>query len=217
MITQTQSYFEIVSQLPEAAEVTFHNVCWEEYEELIEQVGEAAWLRISFGDGALRVMTISSEHEYYSSFVNKLLGFVAVRLRINVKSFGSATMKKKPRGIEPDASFYVQTADIIGNRIHIDFATDPPPDIVLEVDIHHDSRDKDSIYSAFGVPELWRFDGQMATIHLLVEGRYQETKASRALPVLSGEILTKFLARLRDEGELAALTAFDGWLTSQHS
>ena len=131
MSTQTQSYYEFVSQLPADTVVTFHNVSWEEYEELIDQVGEPAGLRISYDDGTLKAMTISSEHEHYASFVEKLLGFVSVRLRINILSFGSATMKRKPKGNEPDACFYVQTADAIGNRIDIDFAIDPPPDIAV--------------------------------------------------------------------------------------
>jgi Uma2 family endonuclease len=215
MSTQTQSYYEFVSQLPADTVVTFHNVSWEEYEELIDQVGEPAGLRISYADGTLKAMTISSEHEHYASFVEKLLGFVSVRLRINILSFGSATMKRKPKGNEPDACFYVQTADTIGNRIDIDFAIDPPPDIAVEIDIHHDSQDKFSIYAAFFVPEMWRFDGNKLTIFLLEQDRYNEAEASSALPMLTSEILTQFLSRLRDEGEFRALLAFDEWLQSQ--
>lgn len=219
MSTQTLSYYEIVSRLPEDTVITFHNIGWEEYEELLEQVGEAAGLRISFDDGTLKIMTISSEHEHYASFLDKLMGFVSVRLSINMLSFGSATIKKSKsrKGSEPDLCFYVQTADAIGNRIDIDFAIDPPPDIAVEVDIHHDSQDKFSIYAAFGVPEIWRFEGQLLTIYLLEQGRYEEAETSRALPMLTGQILTQFLARLRDAGELQALLAFDEWLQSQHS
>ena len=215
MSTQTQSYYEFVSQLPADTVVTFHNVSWEEYEELIDQVGEPAGLRISYADGTLKALTISSEHEHYASFVEKLLGFVSVRLRINILSFGSATMKRKPKGNEPDACFYVQTADTIGNRIDIDFAIDPPPDVAVEIDIHHDSQDKFSIYAAFFVPEMWRFDGNKLTIFLLEQDRYNEAEASGALPMLTSEILTQFLSRLRDEGEFRALLAFDEWLQSQ--
>jgi Uma2 family endonuclease len=215
MSTQTQSYYEFVSQLPAGTVVTFHNVSWEEYEELVDQVGEPVGLRISYDAGTLKALTISSEHEHYASFVEKLLGFVSVRLRINILSFGSATMKRKPKGNEPDACFYVQTADTIGNRIDIDFAIDPPPDIAVEIDIHHDSQDKFSIYAAFFVPEIWRFDGQALTIYLLQQDRYNEAETSAALPMLTSEILTQFLSRLRDEGEFRALLAFDEWLQSQ--
>ena len=34
MSTQITNYYEIVSQLPQDASVTFQNVSWDEYEEL---------------------------------------------------------------------------------------------------------------------------------------------------------------------------------------
>jgi len=217
MSTQTLSYYEFVSQLPAETVVTFHNVTWEEYEDLLDQVGVSAGLRISYDEGTLKAMTISSEHEHYTSFLEKLMGLLSVRLRINILSFGSATTKRKPKGNEPDASFYVQTANVIGNRIDLDFAIDPPPDIAVEVDINHDSQDKFSIYAAFGVPEIWRFDGKALTIYLLERGRYDEAETSAALPMLTSEILTQFLSRIRAEGEFHALLAFDEWLQSRQS
>lgn len=217
MSTSTLTYFEIASQLPEDTVVTSHNVSWEEYEDLLEQVGEAAGLRISYDDGTLKVMTLSHEHEKYARFFEALITTIRLRLRINILSFGSATMKRKPKGNEPDACFYVQTADAIGTRTNIDLGIDPPPDIAVEVDIHHDSTDKFSIYAAFGVPEIWRFDGQVLTIHLLKHDRYEEAEVSHALPMLTAKILTQFLARLRADGEFQALLAFDEWLQSQHS
>ncbi|MBO0861236.1 MAG: Uma2 family endonuclease [Chloracidobacterium sp.] len=67
-----------------------------------------------------------------------------------------------------DTCFYVQAAETIGNRISLDFSVDPPPDLVLEVAIHHYSTDNDAIYAALGVPEIWRYDDQLAmTIHHL--------------------------------------------------
>jgi len=110
---------------------------------------------------------------------------------------------------------YVQSASAIGNRIQIDFAVDPPPDLVVEVDIHHDSRAKFAIYAAFGVPEIWRYDGDELTIHHLQEDRYVEVEKSLALPMLSGSVLTDLLARLTKDGESETLVAFDEWLQSQ--
>ena len=219
MSTQTLSPYAFVSQLPAATEITFQNVSWEEYEELLEEVGEASGLRISYDEGTLNVMTLSAKHEYYERFLEKMLGCVIVRLGINIRSFGSATMRKekKRKGNEPDLCFYVQTADAIGNRIELDFETDPPPDVAVEIDIHHDSRKKFSIYAGLEVPELWRFNGDALTIYLLDEESYEEVEASRALPMLTAEVLTGFLAQLRDEGDFVTLIAFDEWLQSQRS
>lgn len=194
--------------------MTFHGVSWEEYEQLLDQLGEASGLRISYGDGRLQVMTLSSEHENYVRFIESLITVIRLRLRINIRSFGSATMKHKKRkkGNEPDACFYIQTAAVIGNRIKIDFSTDPPPDVAVEVDIHHDSQSKSSIYAALGVPEIWRFDGQKLSIHLLHGKDYVEAPQSQALPILTSQALTEFLIRLPKDGESQTLLAFDEWL-----
>jgi len=217
MITETVGYFEIASSLPPASAVTFHDVSWEEYEELIEELGEARGLRVSYNDGTLEIMTVSSAHESYADFIKLLVGHLSFRLRINIRFFGSATMRtrKKKKGSEPDACFYVQSASAIGNRIQIDFAVDPPPDIVVEVDVHHDSRDKFSIYAALGVPEIWRYDGEELTTHVLQEDQYVSVESSAALPMLSARVLTDFLARLPKDGESQTLVAFDEWLQLQ--
>jgi Uma2 family endonuclease len=216
MIAEATKYYTIVSQLPEDTEVIFHGATWEEYEELLDQVGEAAGLRISFNDGTLKVMSLSSEHEKYVRFIEGLIVAIKLRLRINIVSFGSTTMRKrrKSKGNEPDACFYVQTAAVIGNRIELDFSIDPPPDVVLEVDIHHDSKGNDAIYAALGVPEIWRYDEWAMTIYHLQEGEYVVAEASRALPMLNGEILTEYMNRMLRDGEFEALLAFDGWLQS---
>lgn len=224
MSTQIGSYYEIVSQLPDDASITFNDVSWDEYEELLEQVGESRGLRISYDNGNLQIMTISAEHEKYALFINSLIAGIRLRLRLNILSFGSATMRKRKRskGNEPDACFYVQTAPLIGNKIQLDFETDPPPDIVVEIDVHHDSRARFPVYAALGVAEIWRYDAELMTIfHLSGNAEsdaltYVEHHASAALPMLTAQILTEMLDRMRRDGELNALLAFDEWLQSRH-
>jgi Uma2 family endonuclease len=216
MIAAPSNYYALVSQLPEDTIVIFHGVTWEEYEELLDQVGEAGGLRISYNDGTLKVMSLSVEHEACVRFIEALIGAIRIGLRINIISTGSATMRKqrKKKGNEPDASFYVQSASAIGNRLDLDFAVDPPPDVVVEVDIHHDSTENDSIYAALGMPEIWRYDGWTASIWRLQDNNYVAVEASRALPMITSAILTEYLTRLREEGEFAAIIAFNEWLQS---
>lgn len=207
---------EIIERLPAGSDLTLRNISWEEYEELLEDVGEAAGLRISYGDGTLRIMTLSTEYEIYVRFLERLVAVIQLRLRLTMRSVGSSTMKKakKRKGLEPDASFYIQTAAAVGNKLHIDFAEDPPPDIAVEIDVHHDSRDRFPIYAALGIPELWRFDGKELIVYRLDANQYVSQESSIALPFLSGPLLTGFLSRIPEEGESQALLAFDQWLQS---
>jgi Uma2 family endonuclease len=194
-------------------------VSWEEYEELLEQVGEASWLRISYDEGTLSIMAVSSKHEIYMRFLENLMTALRLRLRINTISSGSATMRKrkKRKGKEPDAGFYVQTAAVIRKRLDLDFEVDPPPDIAVEINLHHDSLDKFPIYVALGVSEIWRFDGHKLTIYHRQHNRYVKRETSLALPLLTCHILTEYLTRLRTEGELQALLAFDEWLQQKQT
>lgn len=214
MTPQPLTPYHIISGLPAGAAVTFNKVSWEEYEKLLEQVGEPAGLRLSYFQGELTAMTVSAEHEKYTRFIEQMVTALKLRLRINISSFGSATMKKSKKltGKEPDACFYVQSVALIGNRIDLDFAIDPPPDIAVEVDIHHSASNKFDIYAALNVAEVWVFDGQQLTIHLLEQNKYIDAPLSRALPVLTAEVLTRFLLQMRVDGEFQTLLAFDEWL-----
>ena len=96
----------------------------------------------------------------------------------------------------------------------VGFAVDPPPDLVVEIDLHHDSISKFPVYAGLGVLEIWRYDGREITIHHLESGRYVPADNSQALPMLSAETLSRFLSMLWDKGEQSSLTEFDRWLQS---
>ena len=139
--TMTMNYAAVIEQLPPGSTLVMHDISWDEYEALLEAVGHASACRISYDQGALQIMTISAKHEKYVSLIERLVDRLSSRFRIKILFFGSATMKKQRREkrSEPDACFYVQSADLIGSKEELDFSKVPPPDIVVEVDVQHDS------------------------------------------------------------------------------
>ena len=96
--------------------------------------------------------------------------------------------------------------------MNLDLRVDPPPDVVLEVDIHHESLSRFHIYEGLGVPELWHYDEKKLTMYHLQEGRYEAIATSIAFPILTSEILTEFLTRSQSEGQNETLDAFEEWL-----
>lgn len=217
MTTQTATYTELIERLTPEATLTLRGIGWETYEELLEAVGEAPPLRISYSDGVLQIMTVSFEHEYFSECLDHLMAVVRLVLGVKILAFGRATMKRqqKLKGAEPDACFYVTNANALGSRFRLDLDTDPPPDIVIEVDVHHESKSKFPIYAALGVPELWHYDGTVVEIYQLQAGQYAAVRMSPALPVLTNQTLTDFLARCQDDNQSDALLAFAEWLRAQ--
>src|SRR5437667_10658339 len=102
MIAEAINYAEIISQLPADSFLIRENVSWQEYEDLLEQVGEASGLRVSYDDGTLQIMTVGPKHENYSTFIERLVGHVSFRLRMNIRFFASSTIRKtkKRKGME---------------------------------------------------------------------------------------------------------------------
>ncbi len=162
-------------------------------------------------------MTLSTEHESYTRLVQMFIGILSLQYNIEIESFGSATIKKSPtsKGTEPDACFYVQSVEKLGNSIKLDFSVDPPPDIAVEIDIHHESLYKFPIYAKLGVPEIWRYDSKKFEIHKLEKGKYKKIETSEALPVLNAKILGELLNRSREERQTQILKDFEKWLREQ--
>src|SRR5207249_815795 len=98
-------------------------------------------------------------------------------------SGGATTLKRslRKKGLEPDKSFWINhEADMRGKK-EWDALTDPPPDLVVEVDITSSSLDRLGIYAALEVPEIWHYDGQAFKVLVLGHhGKYKEKTKSPA-------------------------------------
>lgn len=139
--TNTTDIKEMMSGFPPGSELVLRGMSWQGYEEIIESVGEASGLRISFDGENVKIMTLSAKHEKYVRLVEMLITALSLNLRQRILHFGSATMKssRKEKGSEPDCCFYVQNAEKVARLDTIDFSRHPAPDIVVEIDIHHAS------------------------------------------------------------------------------
>jgi Uma2 family endonuclease len=87
----------------------------------------------------------------------------------------------------------VQNVERVRSREQIDLMVDPPPDLVIEIDISRSSLDRFPIFASIGVPEVWRYDGMRVAIFKLAGGVYQEQETSEAFPGVTGQIITQFL------------------------
>ncbi len=218
MTTATATnYHEIVAKLPAGSELILHGQTFEDYEGILDEVGEASGLRISYDGELLKIMTLSTTHEKYVRFFEMLITTLSLKLRKKILHFGSVTMKSSPkqRGSEPDCCFYIQNAEVVARKFSIDFSRDVPPDVVVEVDIHHDSLDKFSIYSALQVPEFWLYNGKRLKIYKLENENYSEIEQSLGLPILTSKVLTDFLNRLENSDQFEILLEFEKWLDEQ--
>ncbi len=124
-----------------------------------------------------------------------MIALVAEETGVDVYGVGSTTFKRADaqRGFEPDSCFYIQNEARIRGKDRIDLAVDPPPDLVIEVDITSPSINKLPIYAQLGVPEVWRYDGEKLEILKLRDDRYLQVSESAVLPSLTGSVLTELV------------------------
>jgi Uma2 family endonuclease len=115
-------------------------------------------------------------------------------MSLDFRSAGSTTFKREvlERGFEPDSCFYIQSVERIQNKRRIDIEIDPPPDLIIEVDLTNDSLDKFDLYAAFHVPEIWRYEDKLE-IWLLEEGHYTQYSKGVVFTFLTDKILSELV------------------------
>jgi Uma2 family endonuclease len=133
--------------------------------------------------------------------------------RINARSLGSSTDQRKDieRGFEPDSCFYFANEPRIRGVKRLDMTIHPAPDLIIEVDITSLSTNRQSIFAAFGVPEIWRFDGEKVRILKLENSQYVEISNSLALPKVTAEKLTEFLEKSETLSRLEWIDEVGTW------
>ena len=175
--------------------VTLYGVSWETYEHLLTDLGDRSAPRLTFDQGVLEIMSPTAEHEEYNRTLAALVEFVANELKVNIRRFGSTTFKRKDliKGFEPDSCFYIQSVPRIRGKRRIELPQDPPPDLLIEIDITSSSLDRFPLFAQAGIPEVWRYDGRRVQFLKLAGEQYIEVPQSLALPILTSEIVTRFL------------------------
>ncbi|MEM8642476.1 MAG: Uma2 family endonuclease [Cyanobacteria bacterium P01_G01_bin.54] len=202
--------------VPPGQRVVLQNVSWQEFEEILADLGEHRAARLAYTDGNLEIMTPLPEHESGKEIIGDLVKALLEELDIEFWSLGSTTLRKaQAKGLEPDQCFYIEHEAQVRGKKRIDLTVDPPPDLALEIDIT--SRTHPRIYAALNVPELWRFERGQLQINVLQAGQYQVVKDSPHFPGLNlGEVIPQYLAKSETQGRNKTLRQFREWVRSQH-
>lgn len=205
----------ITQSVPERRMVLY-NVGWDTYERLLRDHANSSAPRFTYDRGTLEIMSPLPEHERFNRAFQLLLPVLAEELGVELYSLGSTTFNREDlqRGFEPDSCFYVQNMSRVWGKNRIDLHVDPPPDLVVEIDITHPSLDKLPIYAQLGVPEVWRYDGQRLEMLLLELGQYVESPRSKAFPAVDVATLTALLPDSVGVGDIAWIQRVRAWARS---
>ncbi len=183
---------------PPERKIVLENVSWETYERLLADRGGRAGPRFTYDQGTLEIMSPSFEHGTAEQVLGDIVKLALEEMNRDFVCAGNATFKRETlqRGFEPDSSFYIRDAGRMRRKKELDLEMDPPPELIIEVDVTTDSIVKLPLYAAFGIGEVWRYNNEVE-IWILDSGRYIQRQTSIAIPNLSSQLISEWLQSSR--------------------
>jgi Uma2 family endonuclease len=171
----------------------------------------------TYDRGALEIMVLSFKHEIFNRTLATLIETLAEELQIDCINAGSTTFKREDlaRGFELDSCFYIQNEERVRGKEKIDLLVDPPPDLVIEIDVSNPSLNKFPLYAQLGIPEIWRYDGNRVLIFKREHDQYTEVDHSLALPLLTSVVATRFLEESTELRSTVWLRQVREWVRQQ--
>jgi Uma2 family endonuclease len=183
---------------------------WKDYQALIERRGDRANPRIKYRSGEILLMSPLPKHGREAHIIADLITVLLDHLGQKHEAFTPMTMDlPEISGLEPDYSFYINNWQAAVGKDRIDWSTEPPPDLALEIDITSYTDVND--YLPYRVPEVWLYKKNKLIIYALDGDGYTIVSSSRYFPNLNlQEILAECLEIARDRSSSVAMRVLRG-------
>ena len=190
-------------------------VSWQVYTALVAELCDDRHARLTYDGETLEIMSPGSKHDLIANIIADMIATLSLEWSIDLTNFGSTTFKSKTRGFEADKAYYRDARRRIQDIENIDLTIDPPPDLVVEVDISSNSKQRLMTYAALGVPEVWRYSRNGFTVLTLNDGDYVDATASRIAGGLPAQQIARRIEvayQSKDETTLAIRVQWQQWL-----
>ncbi len=177
-------------QLPPGAVVRLP-ATWQEYQTLCQQRGDGSIPRIKYHDGEVLLMSPLPKHGRDASLIADVIKVLLDYTEREYDAFTPVTMElPEESGIEPDYCFYIDNWEAVSGKERIDWSSEPPPDLVLEIDVTSYSDVND--YLPYRIPEVWLFRKKQLLIYQLQGAEYNLHEKSLYFPQIQ---LQEIIAR----------------------
>lgn len=203
-------------QLPPGSEVTLQDQTWDDYEALLESRRDDGAIKIRF-NGHTHQIQLMAPMAGHGNRIDTLVDLVKALLRHQSRdwhSYDPVTLKRlQEAGAEPDACFYIANWQAVLGKDRLDLATDPPPDLAIEMDMT--SFTDLEVYQTLGVPEVWIYrQGRLSIYGLTAEG-YEDRSSSPTFPAVDVKnLLPDYVEKAWAMGSSVALREFEQFLTA---
>lgn len=179
---------------------------WHDYLTLYEQRGEGNSLpRIKYRPGEILLMAPLPEHGREAHIAATVVVELLTHFERRYEAFTPITMKlTELRGFEPDYCFYIDNWSAVVGKDRIDWNNDPPPDLVIEIDVTSYTDVND--YLPYQVPEVWLSKGKQLKIYSLQNGAYVQQSSSRFFPGIDIFALVEETSQIAREQSIGMAT-----------
>lgn len=201
-----------------AGQVTLDGISWEQYLTIADALPDRPGLRITYDGEHLELMTTSQQHERFKKIIGRMIEMLSFELRHKIVCGGNVTFRRHDlrRGLEPDECYWIRNHAALLGVSALDLTIQPPPDLVLEIDVSSRSVERLPIYALLGVPEVWRFDPPVMEALILDQaGTYRPTEESLSFPGPRPSALMPFVLKAGTIEENELLREFVGWVRQQ--
>jgi Uma2 family endonuclease len=166
---------------------------WQDYQRLCEQRGDGSIPRIKYRFGEVLLMSPLPKHGRDAHLIANVITTLLEHLGKEYDAFTPVTMElPEESGIEPDYCFYIDHWPAVSGKERIDWRKDPPPVLVLEIDVTSYSDVND--YLPYRVPEVWLWRKNQLLVYGLQENGYLSQTRSRYFPALDlAEVIARCL------------------------
>jgi Uma2 family endonuclease len=180
--------------------ISIHNLSWQDFEQLLAELGEKRNTRIAYYRGTLEIMSPLALHERPHRIIADIVKAILDAQERDWEDFGSTTFKRpEVAGVEPDTCFYIQNASRVRGCTDMNLDIYPPPDLAIESDVT--SKTTLDAYEALRVSEVWIYRNRQLKIYILQNGDYGESSVSSIFPNLSiTEMIPQLVQKAIDEG-----------------
>ncbi|MDX2239379.1 MAG: Uma2 family endonuclease [Leptolyngbyaceae cyanobacterium bins.302] len=178
---------------------------WQDYCALRDSRGDGSIPRIKFRDGEILLMSPLPRHGREANILADVVKVLLDSENRDYEAFTPITMDiPEAVGIEPDHCFYIDNWQAAVGKDQIDWQADPPPDLVIEIDVTTYTAAAD--YAPYRVPEVWLFKKSGLKIYSLQAESYQQTASSRFFPEIDlVTLMDQVLRQASEQGTGAAL------------
>lgn len=207
------------------------DVSWQQFENLLIELGQDRSARLAYARGKLEMMTPMADHERCRKLLESLILVLGDEVGARIEAIAPVLVihRELQFCIQPDACYYLhsqftaeqpQETDEI---LTIELPDQPVPDLLVEVAMTKSVLNKFALCASLGIPELWQYvttsgeevlKGQIR-IYQLQSQAYVECTHSLAFPFLPPSRVLQFLQHSDTLGLQKAIALLRDWCAQQ--